>query len=701
MKRAQKMVSRSRQCGTPSGFTLVEMLVAVTLVLLMMTLFAQIFTLAADSVSTQRSIANNDQKVRALTTIVRADLDKRTMRSLISYFDGEDANTSPNSFGTRQGYFYLSTNDSADGIDTVLQFTVNSNIVVQNESDHPYSGRGAQVFNSDFLGSVTDQNGDGSVDIQDALLMNPNQPEADDARVEPNATAASSAAEISYFVRGGNLYRRVLLIREPLELAGRETRAQPTLVDGTDIFDIDGDPTTPDFFTLRYQAPGVGVLPNYYSEFDFGAYRLYDSSMSPPVPSSGARLHGLEALNNEAAGSTFFSLGKPPYRWGHNTLPSNGLFGQPREHTILPGQFSNEQPVFIGRFLHEETSNNAFLFPQGAFPVSNGIGDPMDARDVPLTATFDSRLALDEERDVVVGLQGGPRRAEELLMAGVHEFRVEIWDDRLRRFVDPSHNKSNAGEPGDYHVDRRWNPNYGPFADTGGTTGRFVNSVWDSWHPAAGTIGTGGPTPSEGDNSPPPFRAMTFYPPRVSDNPAGPAPASMPNPASRPGYRSYWRPNTPYAVGDIVFPATEDLNDNGHLDPGEDGVFGFPTEPAGTLPPAAGQPWPAPDTHAPSHPTGFAYHFRCVQPGNSGPMSNPPNWRNINGSLISEDTLTVDTNGDGVFDQVDGNPGQPNEAIWVAVPNLRPIRAIRLTIRVLDQGSERMRQVSITHSLID
>ena len=49
-----------------SGFTLVEMLVSVALVLLMMSLFASIFSMASGSVSTQRGISNHDQKARAL-----------------------------------------------------------------------------------------------------------------------------------------------------------------------------------------------------------------------------------------------------------------------------------------------------------------------------------------------------------------------------------------------------------------------------------------------------------------------------------------------------------------------------------------------------------------------------------------------------------------------------------------------------------
>ena len=62
-----------------SAFTLIEMLIAVTLVLLMMGLFAQIFGLAAETVSTRKGMASNDQKSRLLADRIKKDLDARTM----------------------------------------------------------------------------------------------------------------------------------------------------------------------------------------------------------------------------------------------------------------------------------------------------------------------------------------------------------------------------------------------------------------------------------------------------------------------------------------------------------------------------------------------------------------------------------------------------------------------------------------------
>ena len=130
MKNLQNITNAARLDLTKRlrAFTLIEMLIAVTLVLLMMVLFAEIFSLAADSMNLQRGISENDQQVRTLTTVLRSDLQKRTFRNLVPFFPGEspDDENSSYSFGNRAGYFYLSTNDPVNGRDNVLQFTVRS-----------------------------------------------------------------------------------------------------------------------------------------------------------------------------------------------------------------------------------------------------------------------------------------------------------------------------------------------------------------------------------------------------------------------------------------------------------------------------------------------------------------------------------------------------------------------------------------------
>ena len=676
------------------GFTLVEMLVAVALVLLMMTMFAQIFQTASDTITIQRGIANNDQKARMLVTVMRADFDKRTMRNMVPFYQNEDPNTSPTNFNNRQGYFYLSTNDRFDSSDTVLQFTINSRIIVQNEDESPFYGKGTLLLPRDW--TVWDTDGSGSLDppeLFDYITRNPNQPEADDERVEPNGTAEAPAAEVAYFLRGGNLYRRVLLIREPLELASTNLEDQPKDLNGEDYFNI-MSPGTPQFFTLQFPSgpPTDPDRPNFWTDFDHAAISTFGAGSWSP-----ARFHGLRSLNNENSGA-LLSLGKPQNRFGHNTDPA-GVFGLSREYTLPPGGATPTQ--FIGRFTHEETSfvdpddgDLRFGYPQEmASYVDTGGGNvsahPMDVVNAPMS--LNDRGAVAEFTNATTGI-GGNRRSEELLLGNVHEFRVEIWDDRLQKFVDPSHAEtSTGGEEGDYHEDRKLNTAYGP---NGAAT---ANAVFDSWHP---DMASAGEPEVVGSNARPPFRAMVYYPPRVDQmiggRSAGPSPPSMPAPFAPPAGGAndpYWTQGFDYEADDIVFPLTEDLNQNGL--PDEEPFLNFPAD--GVV-----------QSHAPAKPHGFTYHFRCVQAGRSRAIPTPataaqhlalaPNWQFRQRALISEDT-----DGDGIPGEPAGAAGAPpgGEPIWIAVPNLRPVRAIRVTLRFLDQGTDTVRQVSITHSLMD
>src|SRR6476661_2311814 len=56
------------------GFTLVEMLVAVAVVVVMMSLFATIFQMATGAMQKQKGISENDQHVRLVVTMLRNDL---------------------------------------------------------------------------------------------------------------------------------------------------------------------------------------------------------------------------------------------------------------------------------------------------------------------------------------------------------------------------------------------------------------------------------------------------------------------------------------------------------------------------------------------------------------------------------------------------------------------------------------------------
>jgi prepilin-type N-terminal cleavage/methylation domain-containing protein len=350
-----------------------------------------------------------------------------------------------------------------------------------------------------------------------------------------NNTGASQIAEITYFLRHGNLYRRVLLIRQPYNTAGT---TQP----GATAFPI---------INGAYNG-------TFWADFDYSA--RFDNVTA----FNGPRFFDQSDLHNEP-GATYnantFPIGSPANRFGHDqttgasTLgPSIGAGGWP-----VSGQTGNGAPreydingVFLGRFTHEETSNSAFQFP-GSIPVA---GSPM-AQATP--ANIGANGAVNEYTVPPVGT----RRGEDILLTNVISFDVKIWDphysesagndvnrngiiDAGPAFADVGH----SAATGDFLASNNLMPSYGPHASAvqtpatpnvftytngAGNTVTFFNNVFDTW-----------------------YRTFTFdnsasYTYQGTASPFAPAPY-------RPRAGAVWQASHTYTAGALVDPPTEPPN---------------------------------------------------------------------------------------------------------------------------------------------
>jgi hypothetical protein len=324
--------------------------------------------------------------------------------------------------------------------------------------------------------------------------------------------------------------------------------------------------------------------------------------------------------------------------------------------------------LFLGRFLQAETSDVNFNWPLaptiddagGTGPIGNG--NPMDA--------FNTTLTLNRVTGVVAeydGLspllstfgRGGGRQVEDLLLSNVHEFRIEIWDERMGRWVTPGHRGTTtipgtggATTQGDFNRLRRLNVNYGPFRNQ--VTSR--NNVFDTWHP--GTIVDLDANGSADGNQSPPFIAYSYYPPRA---PNGPSPASMQDPTTEIDPRTgtatnkgYWQLNTTYAVGDVVFAPWTDSASG----PLADGAFQYSEIPEPK----------------------FQIGFRCIH---------------ANGSSTLGDTGTSDPTNTPTWSRVADKRISDGQLIWQSFDNRRPLKSIRMTIRFFDQNTQNIRQVKL------
>lgn len=415
----------ARQSYQPSraGFTLVELMVAAALVVLIMFLFAQIFQIATGTMVEMKGLAENDQRARTLTTIIRNDLKRRTFQNLVPWLPnegvGDDDPDAPPS--QRVGYFYISENDPDNDSDDVLQFTM------QADSDEdPFYGRAGWSLSAADVGANRKSyldDGDNEPDL--------NQPDFSNGILGDQA-GTSPNAEVCYFLRNGILYRRILLIRDE-DTNDADPKNAPESGTSTpgpsDFFDNPGE-TFSYINTLANLSPSQN--PAFLRDFDFSAF--YN-------PGSAARMefHSTDDLSNEPLRG-FFPFGKPTTRFGFDPYT-----GQPQE--FLPN--ASGASVFLGRFTHEETSDNGFLFP---FQVpSTGENNAM-SNSSPFT--MQNGVATWPSSEGYTNISR-TRRAEDILMTNVFAFDIKVLDERYQEtdtkspptgLVNPNNNADIAND---------------------------------------------------------------------------------------------------------------------------------------------------------------------------------------------------------------------------------------------------------------
>jgi len=171
--------SAVRRPASRRGVTLVEMLVTVAVLVIIMTILVQIFQAATGALTTAQTIQELDNQLKLLDSTIRADLGGVTARF-----------TPPLDPAQGLGYFEYGENEFADSqgedSDDTLRFTAKA------PPGQPFTGR---IW----------------VSSGGALPMN-------NSNVLP-VTVTSEYAEIIYFLRNGNLYRRVLLVAPELQSA--------------------------------------------------------------------------------------------------------------------------------------------------------------------------------------------------------------------------------------------------------------------------------------------------------------------------------------------------------------------------------------------------------------------------------------------------------------------------------------------------
>lgn len=517
------------------GFTLVELLVVITLVLIMMTMFTQIFSIVTTSLSQQRGIAENDQRGRMLSVTVRGDLDHRTFRNVLPFRAKEDTTLPSANLALRAGYFEIDEGDPASDIDDVLQFTTSVNIQTKSTDTSPYLGNAINLssvsatvganqisflinnlatlnyanyiainsrvwanqntattsgypnYNSGYVVTNVTSNwtsstpGTTTVTVSTTvaqtgtviLFLSEYEPDFDDG-IHGNQVGKSSFAEVCYFLRYGTLYRRVLLIRE-----GRASGdAQP--VSSTNVALL-GNGTSENY------APANST---FWRDFDYSAF-YYNGNLTTGLD-KGVRFHNSTvSLSNGSKNELIFnfptsaylpfSLGTPHFRFGHST--TNGQPQGASTSAYLASGAGAGVPINIGRFNLQECSSNVFGYP-GYLP-----NDPVSG--AATTNPFDRQnISIDPISGLVPEYNTGTdRRGADILLTNVLTFDVKVWDPFNLDFV----NLGDTTYPsGPFSANNVAVVDYPQFSSTRVVGGRLNTAypsngqyVFDTWHPSA------------------------------------------------------------------------------------------------------------------------------------------------------------------------------------------------------------------------
>ncbi|MEX1230129.1 MAG: hypothetical protein WEB58_07815 [Planctomycetaceae bacterium] len=662
-----------------------------------MLMFAEVFRSATGMITTQKGMAENDGRERTIQTIMLNDFKKRTFQELIPFQNGHDTRLLK-SLASRQGYFAISENDPNNNTDDVIAFTIRSNIVEAGlDSSIPFYGRTTSLQNTPITGitagggspptgsfsvgvdlvaagylPATVRTGD-KINIQGATPSTVNgvytianynvagtttftvfetvlagtggtlylsrslgnEPEFDDGQFLINNTGLSTTAEVCYYLRNGNLYRRQLLIREPHDPQTDPSAPEKAGVDGTgSSLLINGD----------YTVTGN----SFWRDFDYSAHRIVgedtnengivdsneqDGATNPPmdngdafIDGEGIRFHVAGDLSNAGSG-VVYSLGIPSYRYGH--APS--LNGVPREFIEGPdGQpgvagvddnnngvtddygewgWPGSDDVFIGRFTQQETANVNFGYPGYINPGLN----PMNR----------GGLAINPATGAVSDYEGLDRRGEDIIATKVHEFDVKVFAADFG--LDGAPGVAGVDDDGDGFID---------------------------WLDAAQTIPDLEEVGVTGSDD-----LIDFYDLGRADNVAAPQVSGL--------YTANMNANWSYG----------NRFDTWHVNAGGPAPYRLRSNGADMLPGVAN--WD-------DDQDGYIDNYYGV--GSNGVPGNPGDDDGINGP-DDEGELGL---GDDVFGQELGFIGTDDEV---------PLRAIQIRIRFMDAASNQMRQMTMVFSL--
>lgn len=362
-----------------AGFTLIEVLIAMTVTLIMMAIVVKIFADIGDGVSNRRSVMEMVDRLRATSNRLQADLGGLTVQTLPPLH-------------AEQGSGYLEITDdlvlyppSVPGVDENGKVVAFDTTLGDIGDTLAFTTRAPA--NEFFVGRFRYKDTPGPSDNIDGSDAIGNYTLRDDVVQSP-------VAEVIWFLRGTTLYRRQLLVLTT---------------------------NLPDFDLRTPVYDEIPPITGFYSGFDLSA-RQEGGTLDPRPTPAGNRIAKLSLNSLADLTKRENRFGHQPIRWPHVGASFWGRLGMPtlQECSDPAWPFPIYEP-FVGSLYNGVTG---LITPNIPFPLTTASGnEEFNPWSIP-----HPWQQVDPATGISLVYSGGDRLAEDVIMNNVLSFDIKVWD---------------------------------------------------------------------------------------------------------------------------------------------------------------------------------------------------------------------------------------------------------------------------------
>ena len=400
------------------GYTLLEILVAVTLMLIIMLGLTQLFS----SVGTQ---INNTQATLQLAGDLRGV--KTRLESDLKLVTADLSKAPPMKSGLNQGYFCIIEGMGA----------AHSNALLQTRD---YANPSLSITGEDiaFTSDSNDPYDNTVGDMDDILMFTAYAPEGQPFRgLVGGQVRESNMAEIIWFCRGNTLYRRTLLIlpdQEFQDILARDAQMTPAMRQGLGFYQRNDVSVRINPNTGFVVANSLEDLAQRQNRFGHAVSVAWNGNNTVDGNTTNTRIQQAFPFNIHKNSAVYYMRMPTMLETSHPNWDASQSFAWNLAYCTRSASNhpypTGENPILLLP-TGTETSND---FPQDAKPFIDFWVTPF-----PWSAIETGNANVNPNINPITGtpvdLKGG-RYAEDVIMTNVISFDIQVWDDYAKRYVN-------------------------------------------------------------------------------------------------------------------------------------------------------------------------------------------------------------------------------------------------------------------------